>query len=685
MFLSHAFAIQGLAFSPNGRELTSAGGDAIKKWGVATGAHLSSFPIDYGKNREMLGVSAQAAVSPDGRFAAVGAYGKPFRIYDASTGKLVLDTKVKADYQTTLTFSRDAQLIAFLLSDRAIIRALNGSPSLHVLATGGPASALRGNLAFSPDGRNLITLRPAVGVVYRGEAKVWDVNSGTLVRDIGAVGFSRSGPLASFSPDGQNIAEVLSNGIRLVNVRSGRQLVLSSEEPVPIEETDTYRFYINNPKANNPKAMAYLKKNGVSTPEEIRAYAESHRDQMVPIEETFSGVEMFLPAGYKAMHALTFSPDGRWLVYRRKQMKATRTEIWSTSTGVPAHDAVLASLSLVGQPGFSPDGRFRAAPPDMHSAGALVIRGLSGFSPIHPNPNKDPFIYKNEIELFDARSNAKLYTFSAGKSDASGLSVVFGFSSDGQEIVFNGLNKAHQPTIYVYETASGKKIAELPGRDGIKDLSAAAKGNTVAVGDGARVELLDGHTGASLRKLATENGAQSLAFSPDGRVLAIHDNSGSQELWDVASGVRLATLVNLAGVLGGASKEWLVVAPDGLFDGSPGAWGHILWRFSGQTFDIAPVEIFFNEFYSPGLLADILHGRRPKASHDISTKDRRQPHLTLTTSDGPPSSTSPVAARTVKLVVNIASAPAGARDVRLFRNGSLVKVWHGDALGTRRT
>lgn len=24
--------------------------------------------------------------------------------------------------------------------------------------------------------------------------------------------------------------------------------------------------------------------------------------------------------------------------------------------------------------------------------------------------------------------------------------------------------------------------------------------------------------------------------------------------------------------------------------------------------------------------------------------------------------------------------PAGARDVRLFRNGSLVKVWHGDVL-----
>jgi hypothetical protein len=42
----------------------------------------------------------------------------------------------------------------------------------------------------------------------------------------------------------------------------------------------------------------------------------------------------------------------------------------------------------------------------------------------------------------------------------------------------------------------------------------------------------------------------------------------------------------------------------------------------------------------------------------------------------------------VKVKIDITDAPAdkdnpkgsGARDVRLFRNGSLVKVWHGDVL-----
>jgi hypothetical protein len=36
--------------------------------------------------------------------------------------------------------------------------------------------------------------------------------------------------------------------------------------------------------------------------------------------------------------------------------------------------------------------------------------------------------------------------------------------------------------------------------------------------------------------------------------------------------------------------------------------------------------------------------------------------------------------RTAKVKINITDAPAGARDLRLFRNGSLVKVWRGDVL-----
>jgi hypothetical protein len=77
-------------------------------------------------------------------------------------------------------------------------------------------------------------------------------------------------------------------------------------------------------------------------------------------------------------------------------------------------------------------------------------------------------------------------------------------------------------------------------------------------------------------------------------------------------------------------------------------------------------------------------GKRPKPPGQITAKDRRQPTLALEVEgSGAALSTREV---TVKIGVAEASDQTGARrgsgakDVRLFRNGSLVKVWRGDVL-----
>jgi uncharacterized caspase-like protein len=151
-------------------------------------------------------------------------------------------------------------------------------------------------------------------------------------------------------------------------------------------------------------------------------------------------------------------------------------------------------------------------------------------------------------------------------------------------------------------------------------------------------------------------------------------------LWDFNTGELLAVLVSERD-----SMNWVAVTPDGLFDGSPEAFKNILWRFNGNTFDVSPVEVFFNEYYYPGLLGEILAGKRPKPARDIAQKDRRQPQVKLALAEGQVEN---VASRTVAVKLEVSEAPAdqarpqgsGARDVRLFRNGSLVKVWRGDVL-----
>ena len=113
-------------------------------------------------------------------------------------------------------------------------------------------------------------------------------------------------------------------------------------------------------------------------------------------------------------------------------------------------------------------------------------------------------------------------------------------------------------------------------------------------------------------------------FSPDGRLLASASDDGSTFLWDTKTGEHLLTLISLDD--GG---EWMVVTPQGLFDGTPVAWNQILWRYNQETFNVAPIEWFFNEFYYPGLLADIFAGKRPQVAQDVSKKDRRQPVVKL--------------------------------------------------------
>ena len=91
-------------------------------------------------------------------------------------------------------------------------------------------------------------------------------------------------------------------------------------------------------------------------------------------------------------------------------------------------------------------------------------------------------------------------------------------------------------------------------------------------------------------------------------------------------------------------------------------------------------------FIIPGLLADIFAGKRPHVAQDISKKDRRQPIVKLSVAGEPTAEHDCHAHGQSKDRIAELRADkdhpkaAGARDVRLFRNGSLVKVWHGDAL-----
>jgi hypothetical protein len=319
-------------------------------------------------------------------------------------------------------------------------------------------------------------------------------------------------------------------------------------------------------------------------------------------------------------------------------------------------NSIMSSATL----SFSPDGR--------------ILASASGFNA--PITLRDPSTGQ-ELRTLKTTFSMSVYglTWSTdGKRLASahwGTKRNFADPNAAQSFSLDDLNFA----IKVWDVQTGTELKSLEGhKNFVNALAFSRDGRMLASGCyDSTIKLWDLATGSELRTLKGHAGSiAALDFSADGRFLVSGSEDGSTRLWNTQSGEMLATLVSL-----NKGDDWLVVTPDGLFDGSPGGWNQILWRFSPNTFDVSPVEIFFNEYFHPGLLPDILAGKKIAAVADISQKDRRQPKLTFDVADA---RSAAVSTRTIKIKINVTEAPAGAQDVRLFRNGSLVKVWRGDVL-----
>jgi len=369
--------------------------------------------------------------------------------------------------------------------------------------------------------------------------------------------------------------------------------------------------------------------------------------------EEFS-IPIVVPPSKGTYEQLAYSPDGTRLAAFTGEPNAVK--IWSVSDGkviatIPNEDGLLKDFS------WSPDGRTIAL---LHEKSGVLIFDVGQsrvVRSVDPLPRDRAFRaffalqYSRDGKILAVSETHDVYFLDASDwsvlgsvSDASGM--CFSLSPDGHFLAYDssrisdGLRPQHGLTIWDLQA---KKIA--------------AQDST-------------GSTGCPI------------IYRPDGKLFTV-PRGGGIGILSAASAETLATLYRFGN---DQSADWLVVTPDGLFDGTSGAWNQVSWRFSDRTFDVAPVEIFFNEYFYPGVLADIMAGKRPQAAAGIATKDRRQPQIQLSLGDQWPVGKQ-VAARNVKVKLEVTEAPpdkehaekgSGVRAVRLFRNGSLVRVWRGE-------
>jgi WD40 repeat protein len=616
-FNGHSDNVSSVAFSPDGKILASGSLDhSIKLWDVESGLELHSLPAP--------GSVTSVSFSPDGRTLASGSL-PMVKLWDIESGRELRSIEVQTKNDLSVAFLPDGRTIAIAAMDHMI--------TLWDVASGREVSPLAGDketvglvaCTFSPDGRTM------AGDGDGGAITLWDVGTGRELRILEGQ-FAASS--IAFSPDGRTLASgSFDSTVTLWDVGSGRKLrTLQGDH-------ETVRSVAFSPDGETLASGSFrrIKLWNLGNGRELRSL-EGHTNRDLSI---------------------AFSPDGRTLASAGWDL---RIKLWDVGGDrelrtFAGHTNPVFSLA------FSPDGR------------TLASGGASG-----------------EVKLWNVRNGRLLHTFTGHTSVVSDIV----FSPDARTIASGSWDH----TIKLWSVGSGRELRTLQGdNETFRVVAFSPDGRMIAGGDDSVIKVWDVGSGRlhnsltvndenkeKIRQLVSHFLGSEDYKTVSERFIAQYAENGGINLYDRSTFSDKEPGKELCSLIAFNELDWLVITPDGFFDGTVAAWRQVIWRLDNNTFRHAPVEAFFSDFFRPGLLQDIFYHHIPAADGDISRKDIRQPEVKVGLVDDC-LKLDGITSREVFVRVDVVDSPqddrrpnatSGANDVRLFRNGALVKVWPGD-------
>jgi WD40 repeat protein/DNA-binding SARP family transcriptional activator len=212
-----------IAFTPDGRRLAAASGPAgtVRVWSVDSGAELLQLGQDARTNaadRAVIGVD----VSPDGSHIATASADGSARIFDATTGRQLVVISGRHCVRRHLcrvnraAFSPDGRRLATTGQDTTvrIFDATTGR-QLRVLRGHAPGGLGTYSVAWSPDGARVLSMAT-------DGTRIWDVRTGRQLLAIPPTG--GPGWYAALSPDGKQVLTESGIGPVVWDASSGKRL-----------------------------------------------------------------------------------------------------------------------------------------------------------------------------------------------------------------------------------------------------------------------------------------------------------------------------------------------------------------------------------------------------------------------------------------------------------------------------
>ena len=503
-----------------------------------------------------------AVFAPDGKTAASHDGSGFADVWDLATGKEIRRFRLRAAGVQALRYTAASRLLALVSSEEGIqLWDVNtGQPVGKVMRTGKEWPAVD----LSGDGKLAITAE-------RGEStiRVWDTTTGKELRQI-ATGHAKRVQTIQLSPDGRLVASTAwtDGAVRLHDAHTG-----------------VLRFAFASEDA--PDGKLAFAANG-------RWIAGVRRQRSVLLWNSVTGkvVRRFQPPR-EYIDSVAFTGDGKTLI-----SGGDKVRFWEVATGKSVRQFTPPARSGA-HVALAPDGRMLATWGDCElvlwdlQAGRQRRVGSGHQGPVHGvavSPNgrlAATTCFGDAARLWDLATGRELRQF-PGLGNEGTAGVVFSpdgrllaaadvvktvrlwnmdtgaevrrltidrpldvaFSADGKVL----LTKSWNSVVQLWDPATGKELRKMdlaalrsgPGDGHDINVAMSPDGQWLAV-VGSTVELWRLDTGKLWRRLTEpmRDTGGPVAFSPDGRLLAVRDvskHNDTIQLWEAASGKEIGTL-----------------------------------------------------------------------------------------------------------------------------------------------